>query len=94
MIGTKKKKKARKGVRGCWGTVGWGKLIILNRVFRKGFTKKQRARGVKECALQITGQRALNHRSHETNLSGGLLAVGVVYTQQTASQAAGTFLVS
>lgn len=59
MIGTKKKKKARKGVRGCWGTVGWGKLIILNRVFRKGFTKKQRARGVKECALQITGQRAL-----------------------------------
>lgn len=35
------RKKARKGIRGCWGTVGQGKLITLNRVFRKGFTKKQ-----------------------------------------------------
>lgn len=45
MISTKKKKKARKGIRDSWGTIGQGKLIILNRVFRKGFTKKHIPKG-------------------------------------------------
>lgn len=54
MISTKKKKKARKGVRDSWGTVGQGKLVILNKMFRKGFTKE-----VKERALQITRQGTL-----------------------------------
>lgn len=45
MISTKKKKKARKGVRNSWGTVGQGKLVILNKMFRKGFTKKQIPKG-------------------------------------------------
>lgn len=42
MVSAKEKEKKRESECDCWGAVRWGKLVILNRVFSIGFTKKQR----------------------------------------------------
>ena len=48
-------RKARKRIMDYWGTVGWGELIISNRMFRKVSQRSKCPKEVKDRALEIKG---------------------------------------
>lgn len=84
MISAKEKGEKQESELDCWGAVRWGKLVILNRVFGIGFTKKQRPEGgegtgpADSCRTSTPGRGRANVKTQK-KVQGAEVQLGISF---------------